>query len=71
VIDLVREALGENAAERMAIEHVAVPEEANQFVEMLRAELDRPEEIYTCELTPGFLVHSSPGMVDVEFASGS
>ncbi len=65
VIELSGEALGGRKAERMAIVHVAVPEQARQFEEQLRASLPCPDEILLAELTPGLSVHSGAGLVGV------
>lgn len=64
-IDLVNQAIGGKAIERMAIAHVAVPEAAREFETQLRAALDCPDEILTVELTPGLSVHSGAGLVGV------
>ena len=65
VIELTAEALGGQTAERMAIIHIAVPDEAGQFEEQLRASLPCPDRILTAELTPGLSVHGGAGMVGV------
>jgi DegV family protein with EDD domain len=65
VIELTGEALGGRPAERMAILHVAVPDEASQFEEQLRASLACPDEIMVADLTPGLSVHGGAGMVGV------
>lgn len=65
VIELAGEALGGRPAERMAILHVAVPDEARQFEEQLRASLACPDEIMLADLTPGLSVHGGAGMVGV------
>jgi DegV family protein with EDD domain len=65
VIELTGEALGGRPAERMAILHVAVPDEAREFEEQLRASLACPDEIMLADLTPGLSVHGGAGMVGV------
>ena len=65
VIELTAEALMGQPVERMAILHVAVPEEARQFEAEVRASLPCPDEILLAELTPGLSVHSGAGMVGV------
>ncbi|MFN2245027.1 MAG: DegV family protein [Anaerolineae bacterium] len=65
VIELTGEALGGRPAERMAILHVAVPGEAREFEEQLRASLACPDEIMLADLTPGLSVHGGAGMVGV------
>jgi DegV family protein with EDD domain len=65
VVDLTAEALGDRPIERMAILHVAVPDEARRFEAQVRASLPCPDEILTAELTPGLSVHGGAGMVGV------
>lgn len=63
VIELTGEALGSRPAERMAIMHVAVPDEAREFEAQLRTSLSCPDEILVADLSPGLSVHSGAGMV--------
>lgn len=65
VIDLTTERLGGHLAERMAVLHVAVPEEARRFEAQLRTSLPCPDEILLTELTPGLSVHTGAGLVGV------
>jgi DegV family protein with EDD domain len=65
VIDLMAQALGDGTAERMAILHIAVPEQARQFEAQVRASLRCPEEILLAEMSPGLSVHGGTGMVGV------
>ena len=65
VIELTGEALSGRPAERMAIVHVAVPDEAREFEAQLRASLSCPDEILMAGLSPGLSVHSGAGMVGV------
>ncbi len=65
VIELTGQALGGRVPERMAIVHVAVPEEAREFELQLRASLPCPDEILIAGLSPGLSVHSGAGMVGV------
>jgi len=65
VIELTGEALGGRRAERMTILHIAVPDEAREFEEQLRAGLPCPDEILLAALTPGLSVHGGAGMVGV------
>jgi DegV family protein with EDD domain len=63
VVELTAQAMGDRPAERMAILHVAVPEEARRFEAQVRAGLKCPDEILLADLTPGLSVHSGAGMV--------
>jgi DegV family protein with EDD domain len=65
VIELTSEALAGRPAERMAVVHVACPDEAREFEQEVRASLPCPKEIITAELTPGLSVHSGAGLVGV------
>ena len=47
----------------MAIAHVAVPDAAQDFEALLRANLDCLEEILIADLNPGLSVHSGAGLV--------
>ncbi len=69
-IDLISEALDGRPAERMAILHIAVPDEARQFEEQLRASLPCPDEILMAEMTPGLSVHGGAGLVGVVAVAG-
>ena len=62
-VELIQTAVDGKPIERMAIVHVAVPEAANEFEALLRADLECPEDIMIVELTPGLSVHSGAGMV--------
>jgi DegV family protein with EDD domain len=70
VIDLTAQALGSCPAERMAVLHIAVPEEARRFEAQLRASLNCPDEIMLAELTPGLSVHGGAGMLGVAVVAG-
>ena len=65
VIELARETLGDQPAERMAILHVNAPAEARQFQQQLCAAIPCPAEIMTGELNSGLSVHSGAGLVGV------
>lgn len=65
VIELMGEALGGHPAQKMAILHIAVPDEARQFEAQVRASLACPDEILLADLTPGLSVHGGAGMVGI------
>jgi DegV family protein with EDD domain len=69
-IELATQALGQGKAERMAIVHSNVPQEARVFETQLRASLPCPGEIMITELTAGLSVHSGAGIVGVAFVVG-
>jgi DegV family protein with EDD domain len=69
-IDLMAEALDGRLAGRMAIIHIAVPDEARQFEAQLRASLPCPKEILMAEMTPGLSVHGGAGLVGVVAVAG-
>jgi DegV family protein with EDD domain len=70
VIERTADALNGRPIERMAIAHVAVPEDARQFEIEIRAALPCPDEILIAELTPGLSVHGGAGMVGVATVAG-
>jgi DegV family protein with EDD domain len=70
VIELTARALDGRLAERMAVLHVDVPQEASEFEQQLRANLPCPDEIIIAELTPGLSVHSGAGLVGVTVVVG-
>lgn len=63
VIELTAQAVGSRSIERLAIVHVAVPDEAKQFEQQLRARLDCPAEVVFTGLSAGLSVHSGAGLV--------
>jgi DegV family protein with EDD domain len=65
VVELVAQAAGGKAIERMAVIHVNAGAEAQLFETQLRAQLACPESIMTVELTPGLSVHTGSGAVGV------
>jgi DegV family protein with EDD domain len=70
VVELMAQSLAGRRAERMAVVHVAVPDEARRFEAQLRVSLDCPDEILVSELTPGLSVHGGAGMVGVAAVAG-
>ena len=65
VVELTANTLNGVEPERMAIIHVAAPEQAGEFETLLREKLPCPPEILITELTAGLSVHSGAGMVGV------
>ena len=70
VVELTKEALGDQPIERMGFVHVAAPEGMATLEEQVRAAIDCPEEVTHGELTAGLSVHSGKGMVGVTFVTG-
>jgi DegV family protein with EDD domain len=62
-IDLTAETLAGRAIERMAIIHVAVPDQARRFQQQACATLACPEDVLICDLGAGLSVHSGRGLV--------
>jgi DegV family protein with EDD domain len=69
VIDLVKQTVGSKPVEQMAIVHVNALQEAHEFEQQLRHDLQCPEEILYSELTPGLSVHSGSGLLGVSFVT--
>jgi DegV family protein with EDD domain len=65
VIELSAQAMGGRPAERMAVLHIAVPEEARRFEAQVRASLACPDEILMADLGPGLAVHAGAGTVGI------
>ena len=63
VAELLAQAVGSAPVERMAIFHVAAPEMARDFEQLLRTRMACPRDVLITELTPGLSVHSGAGMV--------
>jgi DegV family protein with EDD domain len=70
VIELTAEALEGRPAGQMAIIQSAVPDQARQLEEQLRASLPCPDEILIAPLTAGLSVHSGAGMLGVVAVAG-
>ena len=70
LIELTIEHLKGQPIERLAVVHVAAPDEANKFKELIQAQLPCPDEILISELTPGLSVHSGAGMVGLAYVAG-
>jgi DegV family protein with EDD domain len=65
VLELTTEALAGRPLERLAVQHVACPEEAMAFKEQLCAAIPCPGEVVLAEFTPGLSVHTGSGLVGV------
>ncbi len=65
VVELLAQAVDGAPIERMAIFHVAAPEMARDFEQLVRTRIACPHEVLITELTPGLSVHSGAGMVGV------
>jgi DegV family protein with EDD domain len=65
VVELTTEALAGRPMERLAVQHVACPEEAMAFRDQLCAVLPCPGEIILAEFTPGLSVHTGAGLIGV------
>lgn len=63
VIELTARALGGKPAARLAIVHADAPEEAQEFLTLLRAQGACPAEVVVAEFTPGLSVHAGAGTV--------
>ncbi len=70
LIELATSALDHRSIERMAIVHVAVPDDAREFEAQLRASLEYRGELLVAELTPGLSAHTGAGLVGVAVVIG-
>jgi DegV family protein with EDD domain len=66
IIELMRERNPANRPIKVAITHVAVPEQAEILLEMAKQAFDCRETLIS-ELSPVLGVHAGPGMVGVNF----
>ncbi len=69
VIELTGQAIGGKPIEQMGVVHVAAPQAACEFEQLLRARLACPAEILVSELTPGLSVHTGAGLIGVAVVS--
>jgi fatty acid kinase fatty acid binding subunit len=65
VVELTTEALAGRRLERLAVQHVACPEEAATFLKQLCAAIPCPGEVVLAEFTPGLSVHTGAGLIGV------
>ncbi len=70
VVELAAEAAAGRPIARMAVLHVNVLAEAQEFKAQLRAALPCPEEILIAEMTPGLSVHTGAGLLGVALVTG-
>jgi DegV family protein with EDD domain len=71
VVELTAEALDGRPLVRLAVQHVACPEEAMAFKEQLCAAIPCPSEIILAEFTPGLSVHTGAGLIGVAATAGA
>jgi len=67
VVELTRADAAKSRIEKMAVLHVAAPDDAHELESLLRSNLDCPDEVITVELNPGLSVHTGSGLVGVGF----
>jgi len=67
VVELTRSGAARSHIEKMAVLHVAAPDDAREMESLLRTNLDCPDEVITVELNPGLSVHTGSGLVGVGF----
>ena len=65
VIELTSEALAGRPVERLAVQHVACPQEAAAFAKELSAAIPYSSEVIIAEFTPGLSVHTGAGLIGV------
>ena len=71
VIELTEKQLAGRRMESLALLHVCALEQAREFEQVLRRQIQCPQKTYYAELTPGLSVHSGSGVVGVAFVAGS
>lgn len=69
-IELLSETLAGRPVERMAVIHVAVPDEAERFRQLACAILNCPPQVLICDLGAGLSVHSGRGLVGAVVVAG-
>jgi len=71
VIELTEKVLQGRRMEQLALMHVCALDQAREFEQLLRRQIQCPPKVYYAELTPGLSVHSGSGVVGVAFVAGS
>jgi DegV family protein with EDD domain len=71
VIELTEKKLPGKPMEQLAILHVCALDQAREFEQTLRRQIQCPPKAYYAELTPGLSVHSGSGVVGVAFVAGN
>jgi len=71
VIDLTGQQLAGRRMDQLALLHVCALDQAREFEQMLRRQIQCPPKVYYAELTPGLSVHSGSGVVGVAFVTGN
>ena len=68
--ELCQQSVDGKPIERMAVVHVNVPEDAQEFGSQLSEHLDYSGDVIVANLTAGLSVHSGSGMVGAAFVTG-
>jgi DegV family protein with EDD domain len=71
VIELTEKQLAGRRMDQLALLHVCALDQAREFEQMLRRQIQCPQKAYYAELTPGLSVHSGAGVVGVAFVAGN
>jgi len=66
-IELSKETIADKAIERLSIVHSNALEDAHRFEELVRSNLNCPDEIIIADFTAGLSVHSGAGIVGLGF----
>jgi DegV family protein with EDD domain len=69
MIELAKSTLNGRAIAEMAILHVAAEDTAHEFEQLLRKEVDCPQDFILSSLTPGLSVHTGTGLVGISFVA--
>ena len=67
VIQLTKADASRSRIEKMAVLHVAAPDDAREMEILLRSNMELPDEVLIMELNPGLSVHTGSGLVGVGF----